>query len=182
MISLLILSGFLLRKRLFTDSQPYIFGWLVGWGVPMLHIYSRTGNPIYPLYWSLYSVFGGYTSTYKGKPFTYTMYRWLSSRTTIWTGIPSGLLIILIGVSELLIIPWMTRRKWIRYQPQLYLASTVMVMSPLVMPYFDSERVHLLLMMVSSYPLRPYACPSFSMLFPNWRESPLCWESAESSG
>ena len=159
LISLLILSGFLLRERLFTDSQPYIFGWLVGWGVPTLHIYSCTGNPIYPLYWSLYSVFGGFTSTYKGKSFSYTMYRWLSSRTYIWTDSPSGILIILIGVSGLFLIPWIAKRKWKRYQPQLYLTSTVMVMSPLVIPYFDSERVHLLLMMRFFVPITALGLP-----------------------
>ncbi len=159
LVSGLILSGFLLRERLQTDSQPYLFGWLAGWGVPTLHIYAQTGNPVYPLYWSLYSVFGGYTSTYKGQPFAYTMYRWLSSRSYIWTASPSGLLIILFGASGLLLIPWMAKRKWIRYQPQLYLVSTVMVMAPLVMPYFDSERVHLLLMMRFFIPITALGLP-----------------------
>lgn len=159
MVSVLILSGFLLRERLQTDSQPYLFGWLMGWGVPTLHIYSVTGNPLYPLYWSLYSVFGGFTSTYRGSPFAYTMYRWISSRTYIWTASPSGLLIILLGITGLLFIPWMAKRKWKRYQPQLYLASTVMVMSPLVLPYFDSERVHLLLMMRFFIPITAIGLP-----------------------
>ena len=162
MISLLILSGFLLRERLFTDSQPYLFGWMIGWGAPTLHIYSQTGNPIYPLYWSLYSVFGGYTSSYKGMPFTYTLFRWLSSRVYMWTSSPSGLLIILAGAFGLLLIPWMAKRKWKRYQPQLYLASTMMVMTPLVMPYFDSRRVYLLLMMRFFIPI---AALGFPLLF-----------------
>lgn len=158
-VSVLILSGFLMRERLQTDSQPYLFGWFVGWGVPTLHIYAQTGNPVYPLYWSLYSVFGGYTSTYKGQPFAYTMYRWLSSRSYIWTVSPSGLLIILFGASGLILIPWMAKRKWKRYQPQLYLVSTVMVMTPLVMPYFDSERLHLLLMMRFFIPITALGLP-----------------------
>ena len=162
MVSLLILSGFLLRERLFTDSQPYIFGWLFGWGAPTLHVYSSTGNPFYPLYWSLYSVFGGYTSSYKGMPFKYTMFRWLSSRVYMWTSSPSGLLIILVGGFGLLLIPWMAKRKWKRYQPQLYLASTMMIMSPLVMPYFDSRRVYLLLMMRFFIPI---AALGFPLLF-----------------
>jgi len=161
MVSVLIISRFLLRERMQTDSQPYLFGWLVGWGVPTLHIYSVTGNPVYPLYWSLYSVFGGYTSTYKGSSFSYTMYRWLSSRIYIWTASPSGLLIILLGVTGLLLIPLMAKRKWKRYQPQLYLASTVIVMTPLVLPYFDSERVHLLLMMRFFIPIAAIGMPLF---------------------
>jgi hypothetical protein len=151
--------AFLLREWLQTDSQPYLFGWLAGWGVPTLHIYVQTGNPVYPLYWSLYSVFGGYTSTYKGQPFAYTMYRRLSSRSYILTASPSGLLIILFGASGLILIPWMAKRKWMRYQPQLYLVSTVMVMSPLVMPYFDFERVHLLLMMRFFIPITALGLP-----------------------
>ena len=159
LVSVLILSGFLLRERFQTDSQPYLFGWFLGWGAPMVHIYNSTGNPIYPLYWSLYSVFGGFTSTYKGQPFVYTMYRWLSSRTYLWTATPSGLLIILLGVTGLFLIPWMSRMKWKRYQPMLYLASTAMVMAPLVMPYFDSERVHLLLMMRFFVPITALGLP-----------------------
>jgi hypothetical protein len=38
-------------------------------------------KPDLPPYLSLYSVFVGYTSGYKRTPFTYIMYRWLSSRT-----------------------------------------------------------------------------------------------------
>jgi len=159
LVSVLILSGFLLRERMQTDSQPYLFGWVIGWGVPTLHIYNSTGNPIYPLYWSMYSVFGGYTSTYKGQPYAYTMYRWLSSRAYIWTASPSGLLIIILGITGLLIIPWMAKRKWKRYQPMLYLASTSMVMTPLVMPYFDSEKIHLLLMMRFFVPITALGLP-----------------------
>ena len=120
LVSVLILAGFIMRERLFTDSQPYILGWLVAWGIPSLHIYIQTGNPVYPLYYSLYSVFGGYTSKFKGLPFFDVMMGWLGARLQIWTQSVYGWVIILLGLLGLFLIPFMAYRRWFRYEPQLY--------------------------------------------------------------
>ena len=90
------------------------------------------------------------------------MFRWLSSRVYIWTSTPSGWLIIIAGPSPLILIPWMAWRRWKRYQPQLHLASTVMVLSPLVLPYLDSRRTYLLLILRF---LIPIAALGFPLLF-----------------
>jgi len=109
LVSVLILAGFVLRERLFTISQPYILGWLASWGMFTLHIYIQTGNPVYPLYYSLYSVFGGYTSKFTGLPFIDVFMGWLGARLFIWTRSVFGVAIIVIGLLGVLMIPlWRT--------------------------------------------------------------------------
>ena len=147
LVSVLILVGFVLRERLFTDSQPYILGWVAGWGVPSVHVWVQTGNPVYPLYWSLYSVFGGYTSKFRGLPFVDVFFGWLGSRVGVWGGSVFGLLIVGSGLGGLFLIPWMAYRRWFRYEPLLYWVSCLMVMCPLFLPYFSGESVYLLLML-----------------------------------
>lgn len=161
LVSFLILAGFVLRERLFTDSQPYILGWLAAWGLPSLHIYIQTGNPVYPLHYSLYSVMGGYTSKFAGQPFINVLLGWLGSRLYIWTRSIFGLAVILFGLLGLLLIPFMAYRKWFRYEPPLYLVSTLMVLGPLFLPYFESERVYLLMMIRFLIPVMALGLPVF---------------------
>ena len=147
LISLIILTGFIYMEKLETDSQPFIFGWITAWLVPSLHIYSQTGDLFYPLHYSLYSVFGGYTSSYKGLPFTYSMSRWVFSRLSIWGGTQGGVLVMLLLVFGLGVIIQITRSGWFRYQPLLFLSSSLIVLSPLVLPYLGDNRTHLLVML-----------------------------------
>ncbi|MCW4012156.1 MAG: glycosyltransferase family 39 protein [Candidatus Bathyarchaeota archaeon] len=159
LVSLLVLGGFVLRERLFTDSQPYLLGWFVGWGVPSVHIWVQTGNPVYPLYWSLYSVFGGYTSKFRGLPFVDVFFGWLGSRVGVWGGSLFGWLIIGCGLAGLLLIPWMAYRRWFRYEPLLYWVSCLMVMAPLFLPYFGGERRYLLMMIRFLVPIVALGLP-----------------------
>ena len=161
LVSFLILAGFVLRERLFTDSQPYILGWVAAWGLPSLHIYIQTGNLVYPLYYSLYSVFGGYSSKFAGLPFVNVFMGWLGSRLYIWTRSFFGAAIIVFGLMGLLLIPFMAYRKWYRYEPQLYLVSALMVLGPLFLPYFESERVYLLMMIRFLIPVIALGLPVF---------------------
>ncbi len=165
LVSLLILGGFVLRERLFTDSQPYLLGWFVGWGVPSVHIWVQTGNPVYPLYWSLYSVFGGYTSKFQGLPFVDVFFGWFGSRLSVWGGSVFGLLIIVCGLVGLSLIPWMAYRRWFRYEPLLYWVSCLMVMCPLFLPYFDSEPRYLLMMLRFFVPVVAFGLPPLFHLF-----------------
>ena len=169
LVSLLIIGGFVLRERLFTDSQPYLLGWFAGWGLPSVHIWVQTGNPVYPLYWSLYSVFGGYTSKFSGLPFLDVFFGWLGSRLFIWTRSVFGVLIILCGVAGLGLIPWMAFRRWIRYEPLLYWVSCLMVMCPLFLPYFDGEPVYLLMMLRFLVPVVALGLPPLFHLFTRLR-------------
>jgi hypothetical protein len=155
------LAGFVMRERLFTDSQPYILGWLAAWGLPSLHIYIQTGNPVYPLQYGLYSVLGGYTSKFAGQPFINVLLGWLGSRLYIWTRSIFGVAIIVFGILGLLLIPFMAHRKWYRYEPPLYLVSSLMVLGPLFLPYFESERVYLLLMIRFLIPVIALGLPVF---------------------
>ncbi len=108
-VSWIILVGFIFMERIEPDSQPFIIGWLAAWGIPSLHIYTQTGNPFYPLYYSLYSVFGGYTSTYSGATFGYAMSRWVFSRGQIWGGSFGGLMVLLSLASGVALSPISSR-------------------------------------------------------------------------
>jgi len=161
LISFIVLTGFIMRERLNTSSQPYLLGWLVGWGIPTLHIYLQTGNPIYPLYYSLYSVFGGYTSKFKGLPFCEVMYEWISSRSQIWGNSFYGLTIIIVILICLFLIQSIVWKRWSGYEPILYWASTLMVLSPLFLPYFESDISFLLMMIRFILPIVALGLPLF---------------------
>lgn len=158
-VSLIVLTGFIFMEKLESDSQPLLIGWFAVWVVPSLHIWTQTGNPVYPLYYSLYSVFGGYTSTYKGLPFTYTMSRWVFSRWSVWGGSTGGILVILSIILGVALISYIVRSNWFRYQPLLFFSSTLIVLSPLVLPYLNYYRIHLLMMLRFVVPSVAFGLP-----------------------
>lgn len=159
LVSVLIIVVFIFMEQLETDSQPFIYGWLATWGIPSIHIYQQTGNPIYPLYYSLYSVFGGYTSTYKGLSFGYSMSRWVFSRAQIWGGTTGGALVILLLLTGVLLISKVIRSRWYRYQPLLYFTSCFMVMTPLVLPYLGENTGNFLIMLRLLVPSVAFGLP-----------------------
>lgn len=169
LISIIILAGFILRERLDPDSQPYILGWVTGWGIPTIHIYFQTGNPIYPLYYSLYSVFGGYTSKLKGLPFKDVMFGWLGSRLQIWGASFFGLLVILVGVIGIYLFFSMVWKNWSSFQPLLYFTSASMILGPLFLPYFEKDRLFLLMMIRFVNPLVALGLPIVFNLIMNVR-------------
>ena len=58
-VGFIVLLGYCLRERLYTESLTYVIGWLLVMAAFGFHLYTQTGNPLYPLYMSLYNVFGG---------------------------------------------------------------------------------------------------------------------------
>jgi len=135
-VSLIILVGFVMRERLFTDNQPYLLGWITGWGLPSIHIWVQTGIPFYPLHYQLYSLFGGYTSSFRGLPFFVVMFKWLASRLYVWTSTEYGPIIIICGIAGTLFIPYISYRKWYRYESPLYWVSALVVFAPCSCPIY----------------------------------------------
>lgn len=159
LVSVIIMVVFVLMEQLDTDSQPFIYGWLIAWLVPSIHIYQKTGNPIYPLCYSLYSVFGGYTATYKGLPFSYAMSRWVFSRAQIWGGSAGGLIVIFLIFLGVALISWVIKSRWYRYQPLLYMTACIVTMTPLFFPYLGVNRIHLLIMLRLIIPSVAFGLP-----------------------
>ena len=162
--SALVLAGFLLRERLYTDSQPFLIGWLTAWAIPSLHIYLQTGNPFYPVYWGLYSYLGGFTSKYRGQPFLSVFSGWLRARPQIWLGSAWGVLLIATVAVTVVAIPYMALRKWYRYQPQLYAVSALATTAPLFLPYLAVGGEPLRLMARFAIPPIALGLPVFTHL------------------
>ncbi len=146
-VGFIVLFGYCLRERLYTESLPYVVGWLLVMMVFGFHLYAQTGNPLYPLYMSLYNVFGGWEPGNQGKTFLGLMSRWVLWKLSVWPRKPTGLIILSLGVSAAIMVPRMARRKWKRYQPQLYLLASAAVLTPIFLTYLGADRDSLLIML-----------------------------------
>jgi len=146
-VGFIVLLGYCLRERLYTESLPYVMGWLLVMMVFGFHLYIQTGNPLYPLYVSLYNVFGGWEPSNQGKTFLGLMLDWLRWKLSVWPRKPTGLVILSLGATASIIVPRMARRRWIRYQPQLYLLASAAVLTPIYITYLGADPESLLIML-----------------------------------
>ncbi len=146
-VGFIVLLGYCLRERLYTESLPYVMGWLLVMTVFGFHLYSKTGNPIYPLYTSLYNVFGGWEPGNQGKTFLGLMLDWVWWKLSVWPRKPTGLVILSLGATAVVMVPRMARRRWIRYQPQLYLLASAAVLTPIFLTYLGADPESLLIML-----------------------------------
>ncbi len=146
-VGFIVLLGYCLRERLYTESLPYVFGWLVVMAVFGFHLYTQTGNPLYPLYMSLYNVFGGWEPANQGKTFLGLMLSWIWWKLSVWPRKPTGIVILSLGATAAYMVPRMARRRWLRYQPQLYLLASAVVLTPIFLTYLGSDHFSLLIML-----------------------------------
>ncbi|MCK4582964.1 glycosyltransferase family 39 protein, partial [Candidatus Bathyarchaeota archaeon] len=146
-VGFIVLLGYCLRERLYTESLPYVIGWLVVMAVFGFHLYTQTGNPLYPLYMSLYNVFGGWEPANQGKTFLGLMLSWIWWKLSVWPRKPTGIVILSLGATAAYMVPRMARRRWLRYQPQLYLLASAVVLTPIFLTYLGSDHFSLLIML-----------------------------------
>jgi hypothetical protein len=111
------------------------------------HLYTQTGNPLYPLYMSLYNVFGGWETANQGKTFLGLMLGWIWWKLSVWPRKPTGIVILSLGATAAYMVPRMARRRWLRYQPQLYLLASAVVLTPIFLTYLGSDHFSLLIML-----------------------------------
>ncbi len=158
-VGFIVLLGYCLRERLYTESLPYVVGWLLVMTVLGFHLYSQTGNPLYPLYMSLYNVFGGWEPGNQGKTFMALMLSWVRWKLTVWPRKPTGLVILSLGATAAIMVPRMARRRWIRYQPQLYLLASAAVLTPIFITYLGADRESLMIMLRMVNPVAALGLP-----------------------
>ncbi|MBN2334298.1 glycosyltransferase family 39 protein [Candidatus Bathyarchaeota archaeon] len=158
-VGFIILFGYCLRELLYTESLPYLIGWLAVTAVFGFHIFAQTGNPFYPLYTSLYNVFGGWEPGNEGRPFMELMLGWIAWKLSVWPRKPTGVIILTLGASALYMVPHMARRRWLRYQPQLYLIASATVLTPLFITYLGSDVEGLLIMLRMVNPIAAFGFP-----------------------
>jgi len=158
-VGFIVLLGYCLRERLYTESLPYVMGWMMVMTVFGFHLYSQTGNPLYPLYISFYNVFGGWEPGNQGKTFMGLMLSWVRWKLSVWPRKPTGLVIISLGATAAIMVPRMARRRWIRYQPQLYLLASAAVLTPIFINYLGADKESLLIMLRMVNPVAALGLP-----------------------
>ena len=87
------------------------------------------------------------------------MVRWITWKLSVWPRKPTGIVILSLGATAVYIVPRMVRRKWIRYQPQLYLLASAVVLTPIFITYLGSDRSSLLIMLRMVNPLAALGLP-----------------------
>ncbi len=147
LVGILILLGYILRERVSTSSQPFIIGYSVILFIFGLHLYNQTGNPIYPLSYSFYNIFGGFIPENRDIPFTVLMLRWLYWKLSVWPKKFTGIMILSAAIGMTFIVPYMAWKKWSKYQPILYTITTLSVLSPIFLTYVGSDFESLLIML-----------------------------------
>jgi hypothetical protein len=108
-VGFIVLLGYCLLERLYTESLPYVVGWLLVMTVFGFHLYSQTGNPFYPLYMSLYNVFGGWEPGNQGKTFMALLLGWVRWKLSVWPRKHTGLVILSLGATAAIMVPRMAR-------------------------------------------------------------------------
>ena len=151
--SIIFVLGVALVDRLSTETQPFLVGWLGLTSFFCLLFRHWTSNPVYPLYWSLYNVFGGWTERGRGLPFHSLMIRWAAEKLVAWSGKATGALLLGSFASLIVVLMLMIRRKWGRYHLPLFFLSVLVVFSPLFVTYFPKNIRGLLMMLRSSIPI-----------------------------
>lgn len=91
MVSIIFVVGAVLVERASTRVIPFVVSWLLVTGVFCWFFATRTGNAFYPLYWSLYNTFGGWSGSKRGSPFLQLMFGWIALKLRTWPTKPTGL-------------------------------------------------------------------------------------------
>jgi hypothetical protein len=159
LVGLIILLGYMFRERVSTNSQPFIIGYFVIFFIFGLHLYHQTGNPVYPLYYSFYNVFGGFIPENRDTSFTILMLRWLYWKLSVWPKKFTGIMILSAIFGMTFILPYMAWRKWSKYQPILYTITTLSVLSPIFLTYVGSDFENLLIMLRMVNPIIALSIP-----------------------
>ena len=92
--SIAFVLGVTLIERFSTETQSFVISWLGVTGIFGLLFRGWTSNPVYPLYWSLFNVFGGWTARGLGLPLHLLMVRWIGEKLSAWSKKGTGLLLL----------------------------------------------------------------------------------------
>jgi hypothetical protein len=174
LVSVAFVLGVALIERFSTRVQPFVLGWLGVTFVFCVLFRIWTSNPVYPLYWSLFNVFGGWAEKGLAPPFHVLMMRWIGEKLSAWSGKATGLVILGSIAAFCVVFVRMLRRRREDYPVPLFFLSALVVFSPLFVTYFPVQIKSLLLMLRESMPIAAFGsiviCSMLSRLraYPFW--------------
>lgn len=177
LVGIIILMGYCLRERLYTESLPFLIGWLAVTFIFSAFMFTQTGHPFYHLYVSLLNIFGGWKPENLGRPFYDLMWSWMIWKLRVWPTKATGIIILGMGIASASWIPYMARKKWVRYQPQLYFVTTASVLTPIFITYLGSNQLSFLVMLRMIVPIMALGLPliiHYSTLF--WRRTGIDYD------
>ena len=156
LVSIIFVLGVAVIERLSMRAQSFVVSWLATTGVFCNMFWFWTSNPVYPLYWSLFNVFGGWKEQGLGRPFTDLMTAWISEKLRAWSTKTTGQVLLgsMIVFSGSFL--HMIRRRWERYHIALFFLTVVVVFSPIFVTYYPDHMRSLLYMLRMSIPIAAF--------------------------
>jgi len=159
LVSAIVVLGVALAERLSTETQPLIIGYVFGTGVFSFFLYTQTSNPVYPLYYSLYNIFGGWNPGNEGEPFLRLMWEWVAWKLSVWPRKPTGVLILTAAGAFLYAFVKVARRRWRNYPVPLYFFTTTAVLAPTFMTYVGANPRDFIIMLRMAVPITGIGLP-----------------------
>jgi len=153
LVAIIFVTGVALIERLSTESLPFLLAWLSVTSIFCVLYRVWTSNPVYPLYWSLSNVFGGWTESGQGLPFHVLMLRWIGEKLAAWSIEATGLLLLGSFAAFILVFVYILKRRWRDYQVPLFFLSSLIVFAPLFVTYYPKHIINMLLMLRASIPI-----------------------------
>ena len=153
LVSIIFIVGFIIVERANQRVIPFISGWIPVTAVFCWFFATRTSNPVYPLYWSLYNTFGGWSEGGRGAPFFDLAVKWITTKLQVMPFKPTGIILLASGVLMIGVFIHMSLRRWSRYPLPLFFMSSLIVLGPIFVPYFALRQDLLLLMLRMSIPV-----------------------------
>lgn len=153
LVSPLFVAGAVAIERASQRVQAFALSWLIAMSLFCFLFRHWTSNAAYPLYWSLFSVFGGWTQRGLGLPLPRLMMMWLGDKLRAWPGKATGQLLLGSAVALSGSFVHMVRSQWRRYHLFLFFLISAVVFGPIFVTYFPGDPKHLLYMLRMSLPL-----------------------------
>jgi hypothetical protein len=153
LVSILFVVEIAFIKRWAAEVQAFALCWLGVMGVFCSYFRFWTSNPVYPFYWSLFSVFKGWERPNLGVPFHTLMFNWIHEKSVSWLKKPTGLFLLGAFLLYIAVFVLAYRRRRESSPILLFFLNLLVVFSPLFVPYYPKQIDNLLLMLRESIPI-----------------------------
>lgn len=147
LIGFFIVCVYFLVEGLSTDRLPFLIGWFITTFSFACFLYSKTGNPFYHLYWSLYNVFGGWDVGNQNRSFLDLMFSWVLWKLSVWPTKLTGIFILFPLISFAVTTFYLIRKRMKGYPFPVFFLSTLVVLSPSFVTYLWSNHEYLMIML-----------------------------------